>query len=988
MLHLLSCGGVSATRAEGTPPIRRVDETPAAGSSKTTGGDTTAPRHLAPNMIGRHESVGAVRVALDGLASSGRGELLIVDGATGSGRSRLLDFAAGIGRKKRLRVLRCEVQAYDRARAMTTFDTVIMGLPATSRLRRRLLAGRTDDRLDIVSPVVQALTCLARRTPLVILVDDVDEMDLESAVLLRQLSTATAQEPVLWILTRRCSPATGLVHQVTDEILSRRGRLLTLGPLSNTEIVRLCVDVLQADPGPWLRSLLHGFERPYWIVKLLQSLDREGYLIHHGRQIDLTGPVDSQETTTVPNGFREATGRAAARLRPDCRRLIEVAAVLNRPFSLHDAALLLTTSPSSLIGAAEDAVASGFLADAAEGLGFQHPLIGVALHASLSPTVTRTLHREASEVGQRHGWPAVEVVEHLLRAGEVDTVRVVTTMRRAVNEVAAHSPSVASRIALRLVGFVKHSTSASTGLIADTIRLLVRVGRSDEAREIGEHALQEVEDVKDEALIVRALIDALVVSGSCSTIIEYTRHVLAQEGLSDGMRTELLAEQAHALALSGATEAANGPGQLAMSLGEREGRPMAVALGAIGASLAARGRGDLDEAYRFARKAAETAGPPTARRFPRLWLVPSLAALDRFTEAQAVLTLCRQEALHRGSRWALRLVHLHEAELALASGNLAHAAESAHAGLELSDSVTPCGQLVLLRALISEVEVRRGNLAEAQNQLDQAYDALEAADYEHVGHLAWRRALLLDACAAPESTIRTVTALFAGSRTPSFVAVDCSIGSATMARLALRSSRADAEAIESLVGEFAARNPRHASLRATAEQIRGVIHRDVAALHTAVEISRYSPRPLLRASVLEDAGYAEIRAGGDGSKMLREAEAIWRSTGALHDAERVQRRQRLRSITPVDALPSHPPDDVARDGPGPLTSCDMTPSQERVFELVTQGLTNREVAVKLKVSRHTVDSHLRKIFAKLGVNSRVELTRRFLSVPGDNGARQ
>lgn len=53
----------------------------------------------------------------------------------------------------------------------------------------------------------------------------------------------------------------------------------------------------------------------------------------------------------------------------------------------------------------------------------------------------------------------------------------------------------------------------------------------------------------------------------------------------------------------------------------------------------------------------------------------------------------------------------------------------------------------------------------------------------------------------------------------------------------------------------------------------------------------------------------------------------------------------------------------------------MTDSELAVARLVAQGLTNREVAEQLFVSPHTVSSHLRHVFAKLDVNSRVELTR-------------
>ena len=52
----------------------------------------------------------------------------------------------------------------------------------------------------------------------------------------------------------------------------------------------------------------------------------------------------------------------------------------------------------------------------------------------------------------------------------------------------------------------------------------------------------------------------------------------------------------------------------------------------------------------------------------------------------------------------------------------------------------------------------------------------------------------------------------------------------------------------------------------------------------------------------------------------------------------------------------------------------MTDSELAVARLVATGHTNREVAQQLFVSPHTVNSHLRRIFAKLDVNSRVALT--------------
>jgi DNA-binding CsgD family transcriptional regulator len=53
----------------------------------------------------------------------------------------------------------------------------------------------------------------------------------------------------------------------------------------------------------------------------------------------------------------------------------------------------------------------------------------------------------------------------------------------------------------------------------------------------------------------------------------------------------------------------------------------------------------------------------------------------------------------------------------------------------------------------------------------------------------------------------------------------------------------------------------------------------------------------------------------------------------------------------------------------------MTKSELAVAQLVANGLTNRQVAERLFLSPHTVNTHLREVFSKLGVNSRVDLAR-------------
>lgn len=57
----------------------------------------------------------------------------------------------------------------------------------------------------------------------------------------------------------------------------------------------------------------------------------------------------------------------------------------------------------------------------------------------------------------------------------------------------------------------------------------------------------------------------------------------------------------------------------------------------------------------------------------------------------------------------------------------------------------------------------------------------------------------------------------------------------------------------------------------------------------------------------------------------------------------------------------------------------LTRAELGVAAVIAEGATNREAAARLYLSPHTIDFHLRQIFRKLGVTSRVELTRLLLT---------
>jgi DNA-binding CsgD family transcriptional regulator len=144
-----------------------------------------------------------------------------------------------------------------------------------------------------------------------------------------------------------------------------------------------------------------------------------------------------------------------------------------------------------------------------------------------------------------------------------------------------------------------------------------------------------------------------------------------------------------------------------------------------------------------------------------------------------------------------------------------------------------------------------------------------------------------------------------------------------------------------------------------------LLERDAEALEQA---GRTHTRRWARSSALEDSGVVRGERGDAESSLvlLREALATYEEIGAHRDADRVRARLRNAGVRERHWQRSE----------RPVSGWDsLTEAEQRVAGLVAEGLTNVEVAKRVFLSRHTVDSHLRQMFRKLGVRSRVELTR-------------
>jgi DNA-binding NarL/FixJ family response regulator len=67
---------------------------------------------------------------------------------------------------------------------------------------------------------------------------------------------------------------------------------------------------------------------------------------------------------------------------------------------------------------------------------------------------------------------------------------------------------------------------------------------------------------------------------------------------------------------------------------------------------------------------------------------------------------------------------------------------------------------------------------------------------------------------------------------------------------------------------------------------------------------------------------------------------------------------------------------------------ELTPQEQAVARLVATGRTNREVAAELLLSVKTVEVHLTRIYAKLGISSRSQLAALTTGTPYDTAAKE
>jgi DNA-binding CsgD family transcriptional regulator len=307
--------------------------------------------------------------------------------------------------------------------------------------------------------------------------------------------------------------------------------------------------------------------------------------------------------------------------------------------------------------------------------------------------------------------------------------------------------------------------------------------------------------------------------------------------------------------------------------------------------------------------------------------------------------------------------------VALAAGRPAEAADAAAEGLRLAAARgTHLFSLAGL-SLLATTALRSGDLRTAARHVTSSQERLS----EHGPGYGLTRSLLVAAQVAEVrgdagAADQRAADLYSMVAQRHGVLLEDLTAPAWLVRFALsRGDNGHAEQIADAAAWLAAENPGFAYVCAAAAHARGLIDRDPAALSTAAAGCR---DPWARASAAEDLGIVLARRQDrpGATRLLEDSLTGYDRVAALRDARRLRHRLRelgvrRRHFTYADR---------------PMSGwASLTDTEHAVCGLVAQGLTNRGIANEMFLSTHTVAFHLRQVFRKLDIRSRVDLAREF-----------
>ena len=666
--------------------------------------------------------------------------------------------------------------------------------------------------------------------------------------------------------------------------------------------------------------------------------------------------------------------RLFARLTADAARLVKVAAVLGPCFSVDVLSDVMGEPVGALLPFIDEAVAAEAFIVFPTTVGFRHEALRNALYAEVPEPLRRALHRQIGTSLLGRGGSAVAAAQHLLEGARQGDCIALDCLDRASAEALDNSPAAAADLALQALTLTEPSDEHRLPRELAAVDALVRAQRLEEAAALARSVVVDPTLAADARAQLRLTMSSILFgSGLPAEAVAEAEKVLAERDLDESLYAGAEISRLFAILAQDDLSTAR---QLAESIlaGESECQGDAALAGALMAlSFLAWREGQVAHTLGLLRAAARRAdrGPVGGRRVhPHLCLAAKLTALGEFVGADAAVTQGELATTATGDTVWASAPDVFRARLRLAGGRLDEAQAHAEAGL-LQAEATGCRFFVpLALSVLAAVALQRGDMGDVARHLARCraeppstralfaptiYAWVEAQVAAVEGD--WKGALralgkdgrdvagltplLVEEAAAAAFVVRT--ALAAGDRSRAQAVVAC------------------AQHLPTHPGD----GDTYPALIAAAEHARGLFERDPQILLRAAATHRH---PWAAASAMEDAGAVlaeQSEVPGATACWERSLDAYQRC-GATRDASRV--RARLREAGVRRRHWRHA--DRPISGWGSLTEGEL-----RVAQLVAEGLTNPQIGERSFVSRHTVDFHLRQIFRKLDISSRVDLTR-------------
>ena len=857
-----------------------------------------------------------------------------------------------------------------------------------------LLAPRGKDahneRYRSYRAVRELLELLAARKPLVLVLDDLHWADPASVELVGALLRRPPAAPVLLALALR-------PRQVSERLSAALARAQRGGSLARAELTPLTLAEareLLGDEMAGLAERLHAESggNPFYLEELARSTHRLPSAPGEVAEISLLG-VD------VPPLVVAALSEELALLSETARLVLEGAAVAGDPFEPELAAAAAGTSEESAIESLDVLLGLDLIrtTDVPRRYRFRHPLLRRAVYDSAPSGWRLGAHERSAEALAARGASALSRAHHVERSARQGDSTGVAVLREA-GEAAAHlAPGSAARwftAALRLVsddapteervelllalarvlaasGSFAESRSAlitSVALVPEestALRLQLMTACAGVEHLLGHHeqahrrlvsALDALDD-HDSADAVALMLE-LVVDGYYRMEYEQMRHwseraAIAAKPLGDPLlNATALATLAYSCALTrAATEADEHRAEAAALIDALPDLELGLRLGAaVNLAAAELNLGRLTDAILHAERAL-VIGRATGQSEFVPTLVYCLGWAKRLggqlVEGAELLDTAIESARVSGNTQSLVGSLLNRSLVALAAGDVELALSTAEEGVSLASQLDRSLVSASVGMALAAVLVETGDPRRAVDVLVGPSGGDELPLIPRGWRASWlelltrcwlalgrvdeaERSARLAREAAAASELRLALAL--ADRAAAAVALDTDPSRA--ADLAL----ASATAAESVGARIEAALSRTLAGRALAQADR----------------QQEAIAELLRATTeLDDCGALGYRAA---------AERELRSLG-----HRVHRR--------------------TRPGSSEVTNLDSLTGRElEIARLIAALKTNPEIAAALFLSPKTVESHIRNIFRKLGVTSRVQVARAVERADAEDGA--